>query len=93
MIGQTRRRSSIVEATRRAAVPQSELFLIETIVPADPGPDWSKMLDIHMLTLLGGKQRTLRKYETLLEQSGFAFQREIDTGAGISIVEAFAKPI
>jgi hypothetical protein len=45
MIGQTRRRSSIVEATRRAAVPQSEPFFIEPIVPADPGPD-SKMLDI-----------------------------------------------
>jgi len=40
---------------------------------------------------LGGKQRTLREYETLLEQAGFTFQREIDTRAGISIVEAFAK--
>jgi hypothetical protein len=49
------------------------------------------MLDIHMRTLLGGKQRTLREYETLLERAGFAFQREIDTRAGISIVEAFAK--
>ena len=24
----------------------------------EPGPDWSKMLDIVMLTLLGGRQRT-----------------------------------
>jgi hypothetical protein len=60
-------------------------------VPADPQPDWSKMLDIHMLTLVGGKQRSLREYETLLERSGFAFQREIDTGAGISMMEAVAK--
>ena len=81
---------AILGAIRRAAVPRARLFLIETIVPADPGPDWSKMLDIHMLTLLGGKQRTLQEYGTLLEQSGFAFQREIDTRAGISIVEALA---
>ena len=65
--------------------------MVETIVPADPGPDWSKMLDIHMLTLLGGKQRTLQEYQTLLEQSGFIFQREIDTGAGISIIQALTK--
>jgi hypothetical protein len=32
------------------------LLLIETIVPGDPGPDWSKMRDIHMLALLGGRQ-------------------------------------
>ena len=82
---------TILQAIRQAAIPAAALFLIETIVPAVPGPDWSKMLDIHMLTLLGGKQRTLREYETLLEQAGFAFQREIDTRAGISIVEAFAK--
>ena len=82
---------AILQAIRQAAIPGAALFLIETIVPADPGPHWSKMLDIHMLTLLGGKQRTLREYQTLLEQSGFMFQREIDTGAGISIIEALAK--
>jgi hypothetical protein len=64
------------------------LLLIETIVPDASGPDWSKMLDIHMLTLLGGRQRTQQEYEALLAQSGFRFQREIDTGAGISILEA-----
>ena len=82
---------AILQAIRQVAIPGAALFLIETIVPADPGPHWSKMLDIHMLTLLGGKQRTLREYQTLLEQSGFMFQREIDTGAGISIIEALAK--
>ena len=44
---------AILDAIRRAAAPPDALFLIEAIVPADPGPDWSKMLDIHMLTLLG----------------------------------------
>jgi hypothetical protein len=79
---------AILQAVHRAAAPQAKLFLIEMIVPDDPSPDWSKMLDIHMLVLLGGKQRTLSEYEGLLEQSGFSFQREIDTGAGISILKA-----
>jgi O-methyltransferase domain len=83
--------AAILQAVRRAANPEGTLFLIETIVPADSGPDWSKMLDIHMLTLLGGKQRTLREYQALLEQSGFVFHRETDTGVGISIIEALAK--
>jgi hypothetical protein len=80
--------AAILQAIRRAASPDAKLLVIETIVPDDPRPDWSKMLDIHMLTLLGGRQRTQQEYEALLAQSGFRFQREIDTGAGISILEA-----
>ena len=81
---------AILRAVRRAAPAHARLLLIETIVPDDPGPDWSKMLDIHMLALLGGRQRTGQEYEALLARSGFVLRREIDTGAGISILEAEA---
>jgi hypothetical protein len=66
---------AILEAIRQAAPPEATLFLIETIVPEGPEPDWSKMLDIHMLTLLGGKQRTLKEYEALLRQADFEFKK------------------
>ena len=79
---------AIFKAIRRSAPSHAKLLLIEQIVPTDPGPSWSKMLDIHMLTLLGGKQRTVSEYESLLQRSGFSLQREIDTGADISILEA-----
>jgi hypothetical protein len=79
---------SILQAIRRAAPSHARLLLIEEIVPDDPGPAWSKMLDIHMLALIGGKQRTRREYEALFDAAGFSFKREIDTGAGISILEA-----
>ena len=79
---------SILQAVRRAAPSRARLLVIETLVPDDSGPDWSKMLDIHMLVLLGGRQRTRQEYETLLTRSGFRFRRQIDTGAGISILEA-----
>jgi hypothetical protein len=79
---------AILQAVRQAAPPGAILFLIETIMPPSAEPDWSNMLDIHMLTLLGGRQRTLQEYKALLEEANFRFQREIDTGAGISIIEA-----
>jgi hypothetical protein len=46
-----------------------------------------KMLDICML-VIGGKQRTRQEYTELLSAAGFRFTREIDTDAGLSIVEA-----
>ena len=78
----------ILKAIRKVAPPHAKLLLIEEMVPDDPGPAWSKILDIHMLTLIGGKQRTRREYEALFTAAGFSFNREIETGAGVSILEA-----
>ena len=81
---------AILKAVRRAAPPRAKLFLIESIVPEGPEPHWSKTLDILMLTLLGGKQRTRREYEALCASAGFAIERQVDTPADISILEARA---
>jgi hypothetical protein len=58
------------------------------MVPDDAGPHGSKMLAIRMLALLGGRQRTRQEYEVLFDSAGFSYQREIDTGTNISILEA-----
>ncbi len=79
---------AILKAIRQAAPSHAKLLLLETMIPTDPGPDWSKMLDIHMLTWVGGWQRTRQEYETLFDSAGFSFTREIHTGADISIIEA-----
>lgn len=79
---------AILKAIRQAAPPHAKLLLIENVIPDDPGPAWAKALDIHMLVLLGGLQRSVQAYAALLNQAGFAFQREIVAGADISIIEA-----
>jgi O-methyltransferase len=81
---------AILQAVRRAAPSHARLLVIEQMVPDAPGPHWSKMVDIHMLTLIGGRQRTRQEYAALFERAGFCFEREIDTGADISILEAVA---
>jgi len=78
---------AILRAIRKAAPPDARVLLIEAIVPATPGPHWSKTLDIHMLTFLGGRQRTRREYRELFRSAGLALEREIDTGGEISILE------
>ncbi len=80
--------TAILKAVRRAAPKGAKLLLLETLVPDEPGPDWAKLLDVLMLGLLGGKQRTQREYEALLERSGFALERIVPTDAGISLLEA-----
>jgi hypothetical protein len=79
---------AILRAIRRAAAVQARLLLIEWVLADDPGPQWTKTIDVHMLALLGGRQRSLVEFGSLLERSGFRLEREIPTAAGISIVEA-----
>jgi len=80
----------ILQAIRQAAPPQAKLLVIEQMIPDDPGPHWAKTLDIHMLALLGGRQRSRREYAVLMDRAGFAFQRQIDTRAGVAILESLA---
>jgi hypothetical protein len=80
----------ILRAIRQAAPPQATLLVIEQMIPDDPGPHWAKTLDIHMLALLGGRQRSREEYAALLARAGFAFKREIGTRAGVAILESVA---
>lgn len=36
---------------------------------------------------IGGKQRTRQEYAELLTDAGFRFTRQVDTQAGVSIIE------
>jgi len=81
---------AIFKAIRSAAKPGAALLVVEQLVPADPGPHWSKMLDIHMLALVGGLQRTREEYDALLSSAGFELVRVHPTRSDVSILEASA---
>lgn len=78
----------ILHAIRRAAPAGAKLLLIEAMMPEQPFPCWTTTLDIVMLNLVGGKQRSMSEYTSLLNRCGFDQVREIPIGAGQSIVEA-----
>jgi hypothetical protein len=80
------RSTAILKAVRSAARPGARVLLIESIIAETPDPSWPKILDLWMLAI-GGKQRTQREYAELLSAAGFTFTREIETFAGVSIIE------
>lgn len=81
---------AILKAIRRAAPAHAKLLLIEGIVPDDSKPDWIKMLDIFMLALITGRERTLDEFKELMRASGFQFERATKAALGLSILEASA---
>ncbi|MCU1287140.1 MAG: O-methyltransferase [Acidobacteriales bacterium] len=78
----------IFSAIRQAAKPNAKVLIVETIVPEGNEPHFSKGLDIVMLVVTGGRERTRQQYEKLLQSSGFKLQRIVGTKSPCSIVEA-----
>ena len=80
----------ILAAVRRAAAPGARLIVVEVLVPDTPGPDHSKLLDIIMLAVTGGRERTRDQYEKLLAEAGFELERVVPTRSSYFVVEAKA---
>jgi hypothetical protein len=81
-----------VLTTCREAMPiDARLLLVEAIVPerAHDGPEAVRM-DIHMLMLLGARERTEAQFRRLLADAGFELVRVVPTGspASLSVLEA-----
>ena len=73
---------------RRAAHPTSHVLIVETLVPETPGPHFGKSLDITMLAVTGGRERTEAQHAALLAAAGFRLARVLPTASQYSIVEA-----
>lgn len=77
---------AILRSIRRAATDHAELLVLESILPDGPEPHLAKVLDIVMLTVTGGRERTHRGYQTLLDAGGFRLDRVVPTASPISII-------
>lgn len=71
-----------------AAAAGSTVLLLETIMPNGPAPHWAKTLDVIMLAVTGGRERTLDEYDTLLAKAGLDLAGVIPTATGLSILES-----
>lgn len=78
----------ILQNCRAAISPKGRLLLIELVVPDQNEPSFSKMLDLLMLTYVGGQERTEQVYRHLLNAAGFQVQRILATNSTVSVIEA-----
>ncbi len=78
----------ILTAIRRGAPPRSRVLIVESLITDTPDIHEGKVLDVIMLAMTGGRERTAAQYEQLLRGSGFELERILPTAVYYSIVEA-----
>ena len=80
--------AALLSAVRNAALPHARVRVIETVIADVPGPDWSKIMDVIMLWIVGGRQRSRSEHEQLLDKAGSRLERAIQTMSDVTILEA-----
>lgn len=77
----------ILRNIRSAMREDGKLLIVEMVVPEGNEPSPSKPIDLIMLLMEGGKERTGDEFGRLLEAAGFRLTRIIPTRSPYSIIE------
>ncbi|TFV78354.1 hypothetical protein E4P39_03810 [Blastococcus sp. CT_GayMR19] len=79
----------VLRTCRAAMRPDSLLLVVEAVVPERAVDDPAAVrMDLHMLVLLHGRERTVAEYATLLDAAGLHLTADVPTGAGVHVLEA-----
>jgi hypothetical protein len=79
---------AILANVRSAIAHGGRLLIVENIVPADDTAHPVFMIDMLMLMLTGGEERTEDEYADLVARAGFRLERVIPTRSPVSVLEA-----
>ena len=76
---------------RRAMRPDARVLVLEAPLPADDSPGPGRWLDLQVMVLCGGRERTVEEYAALFEKSGLRLARTVPTRhPAMTVVEAVA---
>jgi hypothetical protein len=79
---------TILKNCSNAMKPGSKLLVLEAVIPEGNVPHPGKFLDINMLAMTGGKERTEKEFAVLFSKAGLKLSKVIHTHSPMfSIVE------
>ncbi len=73
---------------RDAAAPGTRVLAFELVMPQGDQPHMSKMIDLTMLGMLNGRERTEAEMRSLFEGAGLIYDGTVPTPTPVSIIEA-----
>ena len=83
----------MLKNVRRVMNPDSRVLVLEKTVPTDDTPGPGRWLDLHVMLLTGGRERTVTEYQALFENAGLKLARVLPTAhPAVEIVEVVAAP-
>jgi hypothetical protein len=83
------RATTILRNIGKAMGPKhGKVILLESVIAAGGEPDLGKFIDIEMLLLPGGRERSANEFQSLFAGAGFELTNIVPTKSPLSVVEA-----
>jgi hypothetical protein len=83
--------TQILNNVRAAMAPGATVVIVEMLIPEDGSPSPAILLDLNMLVMLPGRERTATEMTALLATAGLAMQRVVPTHSPFAVIEAKAR--
>ena len=77
----------ILRACREALPSDGRVLVVEMLVPEEIRPDFVMLMDLNMLVMTGGRERTAPEFGKLLSQAGLEMTRVIPTHSPFFLME------
>ena len=78
----------VLDNVAKTATSGARLVLVEMVMPEGDGPHFTEMIDLTMMAMVGGRERTETEWRQLLGGSGFTVDRIVPGSGIMSIIEA-----
>jgi len=86
------RATTILKNIATAMGPKrGKVILLESVLAAGGAPDFGKFIDIEMLGVPGGRERSADEFRSLFAGAGFELTKIVPTGSPLCVVEAVRK--
>ena len=73
---------------RDAMAPGGRVLAVDHVIPKGNGEDWAKLMDVNMLVLPGGRERTREEFADLFASAGLRLARVWKTACPLHVLEA-----
>jgi hypothetical protein len=67
---------------------KGRVILLEAVIPGGNAPHLGKLLDLEMMALPGGRERTEKEFRALFARAGFTLTKVVPTESPLSVIEA-----
>ena len=79
---------TILRNIKQAMKPGGRVILLESVLLPANQPDFGKLIDLEMLLMPGGRERTEEEFRVLFERAGYTLTRIVPTQSPLSVIEA-----
>ena len=78
---------AILRNVRPAMRAGARLLVVERVIPPGNEPMFGMLMDLTMLVVHGGRERTEEEFRSLFETAGFTLSRVVPTASDVSVIE------